>query len=183
MKKEETKRLIEYTLKGDVEAFSDLITLYMADVWHVLSSGLFTKAEIDDLCQDVFIAAYNSLETFQINSDFSHWLKGIARNKLKMQLRNYYTNKKYLNLYRDHIELLISEEENNQQENYLIKLRECRNKIGEESSHLLNMHYDYGMPFAKIAEVLGRSLSAVKTSVCRIRASLKKCIEKEVTRC
>ncbi len=174
----QTVRIIRQVLQGRREAFSDLIVLYQNDVWKVLSAGPFNRTGMEDVCQDVFIAAYKSLDSFDLDADFSRWIKGIARNHLKMVFRSLSTEKRHMQLYRQCLEERIAAEEHNPQVDVRVdRLQQCKGQMSEDVQNLLDMHYQEGLSLKHISEVRGKTLSAIKVMLHRVRNKLKECIE------
>lgn len=65
----------------DAESFRHLMAAYGEDVWNL--AYLITKKHdlADDVTQETFISAYNSIHTFRGQSTLRTWLLSITRNK------------------------------------------------------------------------------------------------------
>ena len=59
-------------------------------------------------------------------------------------------------------------------------LAKCMNKLDQRQRALLHEHYTVSQSLREIAEASGRSLSAVKMTLLRIRQQLSACIEREM---
>ena len=81
------KQLVEKTLEGNVNAFGILVNRYRGLVhgltFHIISN--FQDAE--DIAQEAFIKAYESLSTLKDKAKFGSWLRIITLNLCKMWLR------------------------------------------------------------------------------------------------
>ena len=53
-----------------------------------LSTRVYGHQDLEDIIQEVFIAAFNARNTLHSESHLEAWLKGIARNKLKLFYRS-----------------------------------------------------------------------------------------------
>ena len=78
---EEDIRLIKGILNGDVKCFEALINKYEMKILKFIYYKVGQKEVAEDICQEVFITAYNKLNTFKYDYAFSSWLYTIARNK------------------------------------------------------------------------------------------------------
>ena len=78
--------VIDAVLRGRTEAFAAIVRECALPLRSYLAAHVHHLDDIDDLAQDVFIAALESLRSFRRGDDFWAWLRGIARNKLL----NYY---------------------------------------------------------------------------------------------
>jgi RNA polymerase sigma-70 factor, ECF subfamily len=79
--------LIEFTLKGDEQAFAELVRRYQAAVWGTVYRTLGNSSENEDAVQEVFMRAYTSLRNFNCKYPFGPWILRIATNYCIDQLR------------------------------------------------------------------------------------------------
>lgn len=80
--------VIERVINGDTEAFRVLIERYQGPVIRMIANMTGNGQDCESLAQDVFLAAYAKLKTFDpARSLFSTWLFTIARNKSINALR------------------------------------------------------------------------------------------------
>src|SRR5262245_29292128 len=72
--------LVERARGGSAEAFRELVVRHQGRVRAYLSQFIHDPTAVDDLAQDVLLAAYRSLGRFDRTLAFAPWLIGIARN-------------------------------------------------------------------------------------------------------
>ena len=72
--------LVKAVRHGQQEAFANLYRLY-APMVHGIVLARVPWAEVDDLVQDVFVAALKKINTLRDDSAFGAWLAMIARNR------------------------------------------------------------------------------------------------------
>ena len=78
------RELIASVLRRDRKATARLVALHIDAVYGYARSRLAPRADlVDDIVQDVFLAALNGLATFQAQSSLRTWLLGIARHKIE----------------------------------------------------------------------------------------------------
>ena len=82
-----TDTCVQRARAGDSEAFSLLVDRHHRQVIRYVSGLVHDHQMADDIAQDTFLAAYQSLSHFNNQSEFSTWLLGIARNKAMSALR------------------------------------------------------------------------------------------------
>src|SRR5262249_56376757 len=75
-----------------------------------LASQVHHLDDVDDLAQEVFLAALRSLSTFRRGDDFGAWLRGIARNKLLVYFRSRSRRKQALQHFRNEVTGLIEQD-------------------------------------------------------------------------
>jgi RNA polymerase sigma-70 factor (ECF subfamily) len=76
----EDAELVRNARRGDESAFGHLYERY-ARVVHGLLLARVPRADVDDLVQDVFLAAWNRLDGLRDPAAFGGWLAMIARNR------------------------------------------------------------------------------------------------------
>jgi len=78
MSREETKRLVARVRKGHPDAYREIVEAYkdrlFAFVWRMIRD----HHEVEDICQAVFVKAYESLASYSDQYAFSTWLFTIA---------------------------------------------------------------------------------------------------------
>src|SRR5438105_15612805 len=82
----EVDAILDQVARGRTEAFGQLVRRYALPLRSYLASQVHHLEDVDDLAQDVFLAALKGLAGYRRGDDFGAWLRGIARNKLL----NYY---------------------------------------------------------------------------------------------
>lgn len=81
------EQLVAATLAGDDQAFAELTRRHKSRVFGVAARFAHDAAELEDICQDVFIQAYFKLRQFRQDSPFIHWLLRITTYKCYDVLR------------------------------------------------------------------------------------------------
>ena len=82
----EGRTLVEAAQRGDSAAFEALYRRYARTVHGLLLSRV-PRIDVEDLVQDVFVAALQQLSTLRNASAFPGWLAAIARNRATDHLR------------------------------------------------------------------------------------------------
>lgn len=77
---DEVQTLLQSAQAGDREAFSSLVREHLPLVCSLLSSLTRNQADVDDLAQETFLKAWQSLPSLQSGARFKPWLCRIAVN-------------------------------------------------------------------------------------------------------
>lgn len=78
MADEQQKQLIDKILRGDAEAFRSFVDDHKRLVFQLVCRLIRNAADREDLCQDVFISAFQNLKDFRHQSKISTWLARIT---------------------------------------------------------------------------------------------------------
>ena len=81
------EQLVSAALAGDQGAFGELAARHKSRVFGLVSRFAAHGADLEDICQDVFIQAYFNLRQFRRESPFEHWVLRIATYKCYDYLR------------------------------------------------------------------------------------------------
>ncbi|MUT65466.1 RNA polymerase sigma factor [Paenibacillus sp. NEAU-GSW1] len=176
-------QLIREIKDGNIELYSELMRRYqrkiLTFIYHMLKSA---KLELlaEDLCSETFYKAYRSLHSFrEVDASFSTWLYTIARNTVLSELRK----QKTTNLPLDeagHIPPASPELAPDQlvlRNERMAMVREAINNLPDKQrSALILREYDQ-MDYQEIANILGQTVSSVKSLLFRARASVKSQLE------
>ena len=74
------KERIKEVLKGDQEAFGEIVELFKDKVFQICYRMLGNRHEAEDIAQEAFVRAYVNIHSFNLNKKFSTWLYRIATN-------------------------------------------------------------------------------------------------------
>jgi RNA polymerase sigma-70 factor (ECF subfamily) len=72
--------LIERCLRGDQQAWEQIVKLHWRKVFNVAYKFVGKHDEAEDLTQDIFLKIFKSLETFDRRANFQTWLISVSRN-------------------------------------------------------------------------------------------------------
>jgi RNA polymerase sigma-70 factor (ECF subfamily) len=73
----EDRELVKRVCGGETRAFETLVRRHQELVGRIVA-GRVPPSSVPDVAQDCFVRAFESLETYQARSPFSHWLARIA---------------------------------------------------------------------------------------------------------
>ena len=176
--------LISLILGGRTKLYEEVIRRYQQDVLRVVSTLLYDRGPAEDLVQEVFVNAYFALPRFRPGCDFRPWIRTIARNAVREQLRKQSRYDRRLKTYREILGArLVEDQAAERREQALIEsLQKCVSRLPEREAAAVRLRYNEGKTFEEIAAILGSSSGAIRNLLCRARASLREGVEREVNR-
>jgi RNA polymerase sigma-70 factor (ECF subfamily) len=142
--------------KGDQDAFSRLYADYVRLV-HAILLGRVPRRDVDDLVQEVFIAAYTRLGELRDPAAFGGWIATIARNRATDHLRR----------AREQVELPDELPGGDAIEAETIAVLDIVRKLPEAYRETLLMRLVEGMSGAEIAERSGLTPASVRVNLHR----------------
>jgi RNA polymerase sigma-70 factor (ECF subfamily) len=172
--------LIESIKNGDTKAYAQLVNRYKDMVFTLALRMLKHKEEAEEVAQDTFIKVFKSLDKFKGDSKFSTWIYKITYNTCLDRIKK---NKKYLkdvaideftfnklDTIDNALDNLIKEEKHT-----LIK--NCINKLPEDSSALLTLFYFEELSLEEISKIISVEANTVKVKLFRARKKLAVVLE------
>jgi RNA polymerase sigma-70 factor (ECF subfamily) len=173
--------VISRVIGGKKAAFEGIVRRFERPLRAWLATQTPPAADVDELAQRTFVAAYSKLADFEQGSDFAAWLFTIARFQLKTELTRLRRVADYHARFAP--DLLQREldrrnlEPPELQQRRLDHLAECLNSLGEHLRRYITWRYEEEIPLEEMATRSGRSLSAVKKQLWQLRRRLHECIE------
>ena len=157
--------IVARVLKGDRQAYALLVEEYKSPIYNLAYRMTGNLEDADDLTQETFIRAYQYLWRYDPRKKFFTWLYTIAFNLIKNHFKK---NKK--EKFSEELGASLLADRNHSPEAKLIADQEISSHLlllEEELSALLIMKYQQELSFEEIAEITGKSLSAVKMRIYR----------------
>lgn len=169
--------LIQRFQQGERDAYVQIIEKHYSQVQALANRLLGWPCQVEDIAQDVFLAALVNRRKFKANSSIRTWLFTITVNKCrswkfkqglwrKFSTDRNYQNNKTLNT-RDHLE----------QQEKIERIRNAVKKLPFKYRQVVVLRYLNELETAEITEILGISNNAIKTRLSRARALLKNCLQ------
>jgi RNA polymerase sigma-70 factor (ECF subfamily) len=169
------QQLIEQTLKGDTSSFGKLVERYQDFVFTIAFRIMKVREEAEEVAQDSFIKAYESLNSFRGESKFSSWLYSIAYRKALDALRK---NKKYkaseiidditegeVSGIEDALHYLEDEERKK-------AIQDCILKLSEDEATIITLYYFQDQSVREISAITRLSEDNIKVKLFRSRKKL-----------
>jgi RNA polymerase sigma-70 factor, ECF subfamily len=170
--------LVADCLRGKRAAFRQLHDIHAGRVRAYFARAGFSRADIDDLTQDVFLRTFRSLNTFDPHkAAFVTWVAAIARNVARRQFAR---RDDPANFDPDLAEHVFALHDNPCRSAARIEelhhLAGCVGGLTDELSQLLHLRYDEALSTRGISERAGIPESTVRFRLGEARRLLKLCL-------
>lgn len=167
--------IIQKVKNGDAEAFGVLYEQYNEVIFRYIYSQLDNRLDSEDLTEDVFIRAWKALPRYDDRGlPFTAFLFRIARNSLI----DYYRQHKVVSSL-DDIEIRSREPGLEDAVDMKIQNSDLRNTIAdlrEDYRNVLIFRFLSGLSPEETAQVMQRSVGAVRVLQHRALSALKDCL-------
>lgn len=160
---------------GDMWAFERLVQCFQERVYRLVYYRIRSRADAQDLTQDVFLKAYKNLSRLKEDGKFKSWLFSIAVNRAKDHLRR----KKLVMLFSDTrteedriVDANPSQrsqgaEEQLARKQFWDQVDRLSGQLSRREKEVFMLRFMDELGIREIAEVIGQSESTVKTHLYR----------------
>ena len=175
MDKKTDEYYIREILKGDTGSFSQIVDKYSHLAFSLSMKILNQREDAEEVAQDAFIKAYNSLSSFQRGSTFKTWFFRIVYNTSLSRLRTHKnTEIKLADVKISDFEIQATESAVDQlnKEDRHKYLQAGLNKLEPDEQALLKLYYYDDFSMDEISVITGLTVSNVKVKIYRSRKRL-----------
>ncbi|MBS3784044.1 MAG: sigma-70 family RNA polymerase sigma factor [Anaerolineae bacterium] len=164
-------------------AFGRLVEAYQDPVYNLAYRMLGNGPEAEDAAQEAFIRAYRHLASYDPRRPFSTWLFSIASHYCIDRLRRRRID--WLPLKEEIAEPVRLASASPNPESVVTErdreawIQELMSDLSPQDRAAVILHYWYDYPYKEIAEILGLTVSAVKSRLYRARRALADQMEGE----
>lgn len=175
--------LIRQAQGGDIVAFNRLVVQYQELVFNVAYRIMNDPAVAEDVTQETFITAYQSLKTFRGGS-FKSWLMRVATNRcydeLRRRKRRPQTSLDEIMDENESFAFLRSPNEgpeaHRQRVELALAIEQCLKELPDDQRIVTVLGDVEGYDYQEIANITHVSLGTVKSRLSRARAKLRDCL-------
>lgn len=173
-------RLLELCRQGDARAFETLFRKYQTYVYNISLGMLCNSEDAADVTQEAFLRLHRNIQTFRGDSSFSTWLYRVAvnlcitelrrRSRSKFQFLDDVIHEEDVTLHED---LAPSPDEAIEMEEDRQIVHKVLRTLPPDYRAIMVLRHFQQLAYEEIADVLGLSLSQVKTRLFRARKMFK----------
>jgi RNA polymerase sigma-70 factor, ECF subfamily len=166
---------------GDANAFASLVRLTEMPLRRCVAAYSPNAEVTDEIVQATYITAWRRLRDYDQRGIFLAWLKGIARNLLRAEVRS---RQRRLGVDVAELERLVLPDADleieDPFENVHEKLSRCLERLTPELRQLLDDRYSKARPLSDLAEILAVPMATLATRLFRVRQVLRQCLDGHV---
>lgn len=169
--------LVSRARVGDREAWTALVAEF-TDVATGLAAGWSgDRSAADDIAQDAFVIAFERLGDLVDPQAFPAWfvtvVRSAAHRRTRRDARAFSSPSAAAGTGPDPLDVVVSDDETE-------RLRDAVEHLPEHERSVIALHYLAGLPYARVAALLGISMSAAKKRAFSARQRLKEALPTSV---
>jgi len=166
--------LVKRAQQHDADAFSQLYEANFDKVYRYLVLRVGEGDEAEDMTQQVFINALQSISSFQWRgAPFTAWLYRIAHNQVVDHLRR---QNRRITVPIDDLDIKSGDDPVRETENVMNMelLQKASQKLTDAQREAISLRFASDLPIAEVARIMGKSPGAVKALQHSAIAALRK---------
>lgn len=166
------KALIKKTLKGDSQAFAELMSFYYNRVQALGHQFFYSDADSEDFIQEVFLKVFKNLSSFRGESSFATWLTRIAYTtaiNTKKRVKDFQS-------IPDDMDLPSSIKSPEEQQILSITqqaVNEAIKELPEKYAICLTLYFFHDLSHEEISSVTGFPINTIKSHIFRAKKILR----------
>lgn len=166
------KALIKKTLKGDSQAFAELMSFYYNRVQALGRQFFYSDADSEDFIQEVFLKVFKNLSSFRGESSFATWLTRIAFTtaiNTKKRVKDFQS-------IPDDMDLPSSIKSPEEQQILSITqqaVNEAIKELPEKYAICLTLYFFHDLSHEEISSVTGFPINTIKSHIFRAKKILR----------
>jgi RNA polymerase sigma-70 factor, ECF subfamily len=177
------KKRIKQVLKGDQNAFGEIVEMYKDKVFQISYRMLGNRHEAEDIVQEAFIRAYVNIQRYNLELKFSTWLYRITTNlcidRIRKKKPDYYLDAEVkgtegLTMYSQVPSKTTLPEDDVESLELQDTIQKEIMKLPEKYRSVIVLKYIEELSLKEISEILEMPLGTVKTRIHRGREALRK---------
>ncbi len=169
--------------QGDKERFGLLMNRYEQKLSRYGNKFLFNEGNVEDMVQEVFIKAYQNIQSFDPAQKFSPWIYRVAHNTFINALKKKSRNPLYFfdfDTFIPHPVYEDSAREEQDQKEMKAVLDKGLDKLRTNYREIIILYYLEQLSYKEIADILHIPAGTVGIRLKRAKIQLKKLLPKDV---
>jgi len=177
-KHETETALVVRVQKGELSAYEELLALHSSHLRAFVAMKLPIPHLIDEIAHETFVFAHRHIMDFEAGTDFGKWLRAIAFNLVRKEtLRHQRLSTNKDNFLEHSLMQQAGSGAMTPESPVVIYLEECLLRLPDQQRKLLEHKYKLVESSREIAHAFDQSEAWVRTTLCRVRTTLRHCIE------
>lgn len=163
---------------GGKGAFEELARELHGGLFAYLHLMKIPPAEADDVAQEIMIAVFHSLSSYQPAQPFLPWFRGIMAHRVADYWRNHAREQERKAGFQRYVESRTNgADESGLGLDEIARLKDCLERLQPRQREIVTLRYFDNAAAPRIAEKLETSPAAVRQALARAREGLRECVK------
>lgn len=168
---------------GEIDLYGTIVDEFEGTVRAVVAGMIPDPNLVPDMTQEVFVIAYQRLDTYRPGTNFPAWLRTIARNVAQNERRRWYRRRDMEAGFKaevaHRVEAHIDRALEDMPDDTLNALHDCLSRLQGKSQDMMQGFYYKDRSLAELASSLRISANSAKVILHRARQAIGSCLQKK----
>jgi RNA polymerase sigma-70 factor (ECF subfamily) len=165
--------LVRRILQGHVDVYRDIVARHQARVFYLGLKFFHNRHDAEDYAQEVFLKAFEKLQTFKAEVPFSSWLNKIAYNMAVNQYHKRRRARVEVGMAVEPPDTAPSPETRVLRSELRDKVRSVLKRIPDIYKPVISLHFFEGLSYSEISRILSIPVNTIKSYVFRTKQLLR----------
>lgn len=171
-------RLVVAAQAGDHSAYERVVEACFDEVAAFVAVRISRRDDIDEVVQTTFVDGWFAIGAYDGGASLQAWLVGIARNRVLRWQREHRRGRCLIPITAVGDLLTVNDGEIDGSADELKRMRHCLERLPDAARILLRARHVEDVRLDDLANRAGLTANALATKLCRWRATLRQCIER-----
>lgn len=175
------EEIVALVVRGDSVRYGELMSRYETKLSRYGTRFLARTEDVGDIVQDVFVQAYQNLQSFDLNQRFSPWIYRIAHNAFANELRRRSRHPITLPDFDMLVHNVPAKEATDQESEHRMlsqMVEKGLHHVAPKYREVLILYFMEELAYREIADVLRIPVGTVGVRLARAKSALKTAYEK-----
>ena len=163
---------------GDHSAYERIVEACFDEIAAFVAVRISRRDAIDEVVQTTFVDGWFAIGTYDGGASLQAWLVGIARHRVLRWQRDHGRGQCLIPITAAGELLTNSDGEADGSADELVRMRQCLEHLPNAARILLRARHVEDVRLDDLANRAGLTANALATKLCRWRAMLRQCIER-----
>ena len=175
------EEVVEHVLGHDPQCFDEITRRYQGKLMAYLWRFVGDADEASDILQDVFVKAFNKLDTFDLEKKFSPWIYRISHNEavnhLKRKSRKHFIGLEDISTSKDKLKASDTDDASLDQwfqKELRAEIKDALSQLPPHYREIIILRYFEDQSYQEIGKILDKPTNTVGTLLRRAKRRLLK---------
>jgi len=164
------EQIVKWVIGGNIKSYEILVKRYQNQIFSIGMRFLKNKDDASDFAQEVFIRAFQKLDTYKGIAPFRYWLTRIAYNHGANRIRQLKTEQEIQDYEASADDTPEHTHEDSEVKKILMKAME---DLPEKYRICLDLYFFMGLQYSQICEITNIPVNTIKSNVFRAKQILR----------
>lgn len=168
------------TADDRLACFTELLSTCQSQLLASVYSMVQNMADAEDICQRASLVLWRKFDSYELGTEFRSWALAVSR----YEALNFIRKRKGERLFFSEAVLQAladtedeEEAQSEDRESRWARLATCISRLQPSQQRLIELFYGESQKIKVVADALDSTEGAVRTALCRVRQSLRRCIQ------